>query len=86
MRVYIIRDDEAEARIVEAEDYPAAIEVWKRWIMEGQEDDGPFYPRSVELISDEPVLRAGGDDGKTSDSGGGGEPHGADDGVQRGGS
>lgn len=61
MKVYIIRFD-GGASIVEAETFGAAVESWRavkrvEWGTDFEETD---EPESVELIHDEPVIRAEG--------------------------
>lgn len=61
MKVYLI-SCEGESRIVEAESYGRAVTIWTAaMIREFGPDSGwttDTEPESVELLSDEPVIRA----------------------------
>ena len=58
MRLYKILYD-GEQYFVEAISFPQAIDVWKRHVKDawGADYDGTEEPESVELLSEEPVLR-----------------------------
>ena len=60
MNLYLIQFD-SQPYYVEAEDFPAAIEVWKVHVAHlwGDDYDGTEQPESVSLVHDEPVVRGG---------------------------
>jgi len=57
VKVYEVKDNDSQ-RIIEAEDFADAVKLFREWVQaENGEGYDDWQPTSLELISDEPVLR-----------------------------